>query len=212
MSCLEDYQYFWDGSSPTWCLLETPPWTEDERRFIIFNSQNPTESPLINWRYKPDVQIKMIDAEVKIIGLDEKLENSIQEYCRQEGWDEWIIRGTFDYLVMKWEVFVKKVISGKYCGREDYLYELGFREYLEKLIEFASSDAPLEIKDRMHQLDAELKSVLQVSSVGSIWGAEFTNQRYSKDKHWYYFMLPTYRADEWEKQVRAIRYNGKSDS
>lgn len=210
MPCLADYKYLWDGSSPAWCLLETAPWTEGERRFIIFNSQNPTESPFINWRYKLDVQIKMIEAEVRIIGLDEKLENSIQEYCRQEGWDEWIIRGTFDYLVTKWEVFVKKVISGKYYGREDYLFDLGFREYLEKLIEFAGSDTPFRIKNRMHQLDAELKSMLQASSIGSIWGAEFTNQSYSRDKHWYYFMFPIYRAEEWEKQVCAIRGKGNA--
>lgn len=167
---------------------------------------------MINWRYKLDVQIKMIEAEVKIIGLDERLQDSIQEYCRQEGWDEWMIRGTFDYLVMQWEVFVKKVLSGKYCGLDDYLYDLGFREYLEKLIDFAGGDTPSRIKSRMYKLDAELKSVLQVSSVGSIWGAEFADKKYSRDKHWYYFMLPIYRAEEWEKQVRDIRYKRNTDS
>ncbi|MBD2122460.1 hypothetical protein [Trichocoleus sp. FACHB-262] len=205
MSSLEDYQYLWDGSSPTWCLLETKPWNQEENRFIIFNSQNPIESPAINWRYKLAVQSKMIEAGIRIISLDEQLEDPVREYCRQEGRDEEMIRRTFDYLIERWEIFVKKVLSGTYRGRDDYLYDLGFRSYLEQLIEFAGDMTPSSIKKQMYQLDSELKTILQPSSVGSIWGAEFTNELYSREKHWYYFMLPTYTAEVWEREVRAIR-------
>jgi hypothetical protein len=205
MPCLEDYQYLWDGSSPSWCLLETKSWAEGEKSFIIFNSQNPIESPVINWRYRLDLQNRMIEAGVKIISLDEKLEDPVREYCRQVGWSEHITRGTFDYLIEQWEVFVKKVVSGTYQGRDDYLYDLGFRDYLEQLIEFAGDAISSGIRERMYQLDIELQSVLQPFSLGSIWGAEFTNEVYSREKHWYYFMLPTYTAETWEKEVRAIR-------
>jgi hypothetical protein len=205
MSCLEDYRYFWDGTSPGWCLLETKSWVEGEKRFIVFNFQNPIEYPFVNWRYSLDVQSKMIEAEVRIISLDEKLEDPVRDYCRQAGWGEGIIHGTFDYLIERWEVFVQTVVSGTYRGRNDYLHDLGFREYLEQLIEVASDAAPSGTKERMYQLDIELKSVLQPSSVGSIWGAEFTNEVYSREKHWYYFMLPTYTAKVWEKEVRTIR-------
>ncbi|OWY63936.1 hypothetical protein B7486_50135 [cyanobacterium TDX16] len=208
MPCLEDYQYLWDGSSPAWCLLETKSRTEGEKSFIIFNSQNPIESPAINWHYRLDVQSKMIEAGVRIISLDEELEDSVREYCRQAEWSENIIRGTFDYLIEQWEVFVKKVVSGTYRGHDDYLYDLGFREYLEQLIELAGDAVPCGTKERMYQLDVELQSMLKPSSVGSIWGAEFTNEVYSREKHWYYFMLPTYTAETWEKEVRAIRGEG----
>ncbi|MEP0868871.1 hypothetical protein NDA01_03545 [Trichocoleus desertorum AS-A10] len=189
-------------------MLEIKSWAEGEKSFIIFNSQNPIESPAINWRYGLAVQSKMIEAGVRIISLNEKLEDPLREYCRQAGWSEETIRGTFDYLIERWEVFVKKVISGTYRGRDDYLYDLGFKEYLEQLIEFAGDAALSGIKERTYQLDVELKSMLQPSSVGSIWGAEFTNKTYSREKHWYYFMLPTYTAEAWEKEVRAIREEG----
>lgn len=205
MPYLEDYQYLWDGSSPAWCLLETKSRAEDEKSFIVFNSQNPIESPAINWRYRLDVQSKMVQAGVRIILLDEELEDSVREYCRQTAWSEDIIRGTFDYLIKRWEIFVKKVVSGTYQGRNDYLYDLGFREYLEQLIEFSDDATLLGIKEQIYQLDIELKTILQPSSVGSIWGAEFTNETYSREKHWYYFMLPTYTAEAWEREVRAIR-------
>jgi hypothetical protein len=205
MPCIEDYQYLWDGSSPAWCLLETKSWAESEKSFIVFNSQNLIESPVINWRYWLDVQSRMIEAGVRIISLDEKLEDPVREYCRQVGWSEHITHGTFDYLIEQWEVFVKKVVSGTYRGRNDYLYDLGFREYLEQLIEFAGDAVPSGIRERMYQLDIELQSVLQPFSLVSIWGAEFSNEVYSREKHWYYFMLPTYTAETWEKEVRAIR-------
>ena len=205
MSSLKGYQYLWDGSSPAWCLLEIKFWDEGEKSFIIFNSQNPIESPAINWRYRLAIQSKMFEAGIRIISLDERLEDPIREYCRQAGWNEEIIRGTFNYLIEQWESFVKKVTSGIYRGRDDYLYDLGFRNYLEQLIEFAGDATPLGLKEQMDQLDVELKTTLQPSSIGSIWGAEFTNETYSREKHWYYFMLPTYAAEAWEREVRAIR-------
>jgi hypothetical protein len=157
MFSLGDYQYLWDGSSPAWCLLETKSWDKDERRFIIFNPQNPIESLNINWRYRLAVQSKMLEAGTRIISLDERLEDPVREYCRQAGWNEEIIRGTFDYLIKAWGSFVKRVTSGMYRGRDDYLYDLGFRSYLEQLIEFAGDATPFGIKEQMDQLDVGLK-------------------------------------------------------
>lgn len=205
MSSLEDYQYLWDGSSPAWCLLETKPRNQEENRFIIFNSQNPIESPAINRHYRLAVQSRMIEAGIRIISLDEQFEDPIRDYCRQTGWDEEMIRGTFDYLLEQWEIFVKKVVSGTYWGRNDYLYDLGFRDYLERLIDFAGDAVPSGIRERMYQLDVKLQSVLEPFSMGSIWGAEFSNEVYSREKHWYYFMVPTYTSEAWEEEVRDIR-------
>jgi hypothetical protein len=205
MSSLEDYQYLWDGSSPAWCLLETKSWDDAEKSFIVFNSQNPIESPAIKWRYRSAVQSKMLEAGIRTISLDERVEDPAREYCRQAGWNEETIRGTFDYLIEQWKSFVKKVTSGIYQGRDDYLYDLGFRSCLEQLIEFAGDATPWGLKEQMDQLDVELKTILQPASVGSIWGAEFTNETYSREKHWYYFMLPIYTAEAWEREVRAIR-------
>lgn len=209
MTSIEDYQYLWDGSSPEWCLLETKSWVEGKRRFEVFNFQNPTEIPLIYWR-TDEVKDKMLSAKVRVIPLDEKLADPIRDYCRHQGWSIQTICGTFDKLISRWESLVKAVVRGTYVGLDDYLNDLMHREHLEELIDFAGDATPISIRERMLQLDVEMKSVLRPSLVGSIWAAEWTNEKYSREKHWYYFMVPVYVGELWEEYVRQDRKPRKS--
>jgi hypothetical protein len=205
MTALQEYQYLWDGSSPDWCLLEAKSFVKDYRKFIIFNPKKPEKSPLINHFYQAQVKDKMLQAGARVIPLNEDLGDPIRDYLRREGFLDWVVYRTFDYLIDKWEFFVNKVVSGKYRGRNDYLHDLGTRENLEELIDFADTTVPFGIQEHMYKLDFKLKTILQPSSIGSIWMAEFTNDKYSSEKHWYYFMLPVYMAEEWENEVVRVR-------
>jgi hypothetical protein len=205
MTDLEEYQYLWDGSSPTWCLLEMKSNLKDKRRFIAFNLKNHTKVPLIKYNFESQVIDNMLQSGVKIISLEDSLDDRIRDYCRREFFSPNVVYGTFYYLIERWKIFVSNVISGNDDGRDYYMCDLGIREVLGELLEFFTDAVPIEINECLCILDLQLKCVLQPSSIGSIWVAEFTNEKYSRTKHWYYFMLPVDRAKKWEDEIIAIR-------
>ena len=107
----------------------------------------------------------MLQHGARVIPLEEDLGDPVRDYLRREGFSDSIIYRTFDYLIEKWESFVNEIVSGKYCGRDYYLNDLGTRECLEELIDFA---VPFSIQENMYNLNYKLKTVLQLSPIGSI--------------------------------------------
>ena len=203
MNARKQYEHFWNVSSTHWCLLELEPYIEGARDFLIFNIQNPNQVPKIHWRYLDAVKKEMFNAGVRIIALDEKLEDPIREYCRRKKYSNMVIYGTFDYLLKGWEITVNSIVSGKYHSSfDEYLNDMDGRYILEELIEVADNTLPAGIKEQMWKLDCDIRKSSQPSSV-CIWGTENSlKYGYSPQKHWYYFMLPKLTAEKWERKIR----------
>ena len=144
----------------------------------------------------------MLSAGVRIIALDEKLEDVVREYCRRREFGHPIVYGTFDCLLKGWERTVNSIVSGKFhFSFDEYLNNMDGRKILEELIEVANNTLPAEIKEQMWQLDCKIRKSLQRSSV-CIWGTKNSlKYGYSSQKHWYYFMLPRLTAEKWEPKI-----------
>lgn len=207
MSIKEKYEYFWDGSSPEWCLLELKPYSEDVRNFLIFNCENPTEMSMINWRYRELVEREMLRADVRIILLSEKLNDPVREFSRRKGYSNSVICGSFDYLLERWEAIVKKVKFPKSYILDEYLNDMSSRDVLEELLNVFPS---LNLSRRTHQLDFEIREVLQPISVCIFGSRNAKKYNYTPEQHWYYFMLPAFLAEEWEEIVRQ-RYEDSEE-
>ena len=203
MNARKQYEHFWNVSSTNWCLLELESYIEGARNLLIFNIQNPSKVPMIPGRYLEAVKKEMLNAGVRIIALDEKLEDIVREYCRRKGFGHLVIYGTFDYLLKGWETTVSSIVSGKFpLSLDEYRNDMDGRKILSELIEVADNALPAGIEEQMWQLDCDIRKSLQPSSV-CIWGTENSlKYGYSPHKHWYYFMIPKLNAEKWEQKIR----------
>jgi len=88
----------------------------------------------------------------------------IQNYLRDNGYPEHIVRDGLDGLLRRWREFVGQVEKGYTLGLEDYRNDLDVRAILE-LAGAGSDDASAA---EIQQLDDRLKKILIASSV-RVW-------------------------------------------
>jgi hypothetical protein len=88
----------------------------------------------------------------------------IQNYLRENGYPEHIVRDGRDGLVRRWREFVEQVEKGYTLGLEDYRNDLDIRAILELAV--AGTDDPNAAEIQL--LDDRLKHMLIATSV-RVW-------------------------------------------
>ena len=198
------YERFWDGSDPSWCLVELKSHIESTADYLIYNYHRPNERPMIGGCHLTMVITEMLRARVIIISWNEKLADTAREYSRRKRYSSLVIYGTFDYLLKGWEATVRDVALEKCIMFEEYLNDMNGRKILEELIEVAGDSAPYGVKEKMWLLDSKIIPLLQ-PSFNCIYGNKNALKlSYLPHQHWYYFALPKFIGTEWEQNIQRF--------
>ena len=197
------YSFLWEKGGSQFCLLECTN-SQGTRYYQIYNPEDPADIVIFKPEHRHMRQVvieKMLASNVKIISLDDKLDDPMRDFIRRQGWAPHILRNGLDYLILRWGKIVSNVVDGKPQYYYDYLNDMDTRRILGEILDRFPNEIKSEDVQRVQDLDANIRKVL-VPTKSCIWGENTAQKRnYTADIHWYYYHYPPVIDNSWDGEL-----------
>ncbi len=109
---ISTYEFLWDGSQPSWCLLQRPERSRmGDALYWPFNTENPTQE-IDERAFSLGIIDAMLIHHVPILSCEDHFADPLQDHCWKSGYSYPIIIGTYRYLLLQWEALVKSIVAG----------------------------------------------------------------------------------------------------
>jgi hypothetical protein len=115
---------------------------------------------------------------------------SLEEFLRQEGAPDQVVRGGLEVLMTGWERTVLAVEAGYAGDYEDYLGDLDGRQLLAQALERVTRGHAAEVAERLEALDARMRAAT-TPVARCLWGMIVADEEgWSPEDNWWYYARP----------------------
>jgi hypothetical protein len=130
--------------------------------------------------------------------------HAVQDYLRQRGCAEHVVRGGLAGLLERWERVVDEVAAGYSLGLDDYLNDMDGRELIEAVLQLAAAREREEAVTRLAAADEKLQGLV-AAAPGCLWGAAAAKEHgWTPERRWWYFTSPRRPGAQLERDLREV--------
>jgi len=115
---------------------------------------------------------------------------NLEEFLREEGAPDAVVRGGLEVLLAGWERTVAAVEEGYGGDYEDYLGDLDGRQLLAQALERVTREQAAHFSAQLADLDRRLRAVTTPVE-RCLWGNIVADEEgWSPEDNWWYFVRP----------------------
>ncbi|HMU61662.1 MAG TPA: hypothetical protein PKA66_07760 [Gemmatimonadales bacterium] len=115
---------------------------------------------------------------------------NLEQFLREEGAPDTVVRGGLEVLLAGWERTVAAVEGGYGGDYEDFLGDLDGRQLLAQALERVTREQAAHFTARLAELDGRFRAVT-TPVARCLWGNIVADEEgWSPDDNWWYFVRP----------------------
>jgi len=123
-------------------------------------------------------------------GAKMKKKEPINDFLKEKGCPQPVVKGGILGLVKNWEQVVEEVGKGYALTLDDYLNDLDGRQILEEALKIAPRAEGSNIRERVLRADRKMRSLVEPAGK-CLWGSELAEtEGWTAEKNWWYFCRP----------------------